>query len=464
MEAVLAVPRRWSLADARPFFAWVAGWIILPNICFWILSLFSGPPRLFETLIIGSIGLALHRAPFAVKFGAFVAVMIFSVLVYVSAIFNLSPLSLTHSLEFASELNPIASPEYILCGVAAIVVVFAGYRVLRCSTALGDLRVILLAFGLVLSVAAAEKVLGGANRGSYKRFAEPGALFTSGVERSGFGQQVTDKRHLMIVMVESMGRPVNPQLRGQLVDLWARPEVRRLYEVTTGDTLYYGSTTSGEMRELCGRWGNYAEVMAKADRTCLPARLAARGYRTQAWHSFKGEFFDRSLWYPNIGFAETRFGEQLLADGADECPGVFPGACDRDVPAQIANALKRAKEPQFLYWLTVNSHLPVIKDERLGTTDCAKFEATLAADFPMTCRIFELFDSSGRALAREITASDFPTADILIVGDHIPPFFNRHDREQFASDSVPWILLRRKTRNGHQGPAHGGSAGIRTVL
>ena len=76
--------------------------------------------------------------------------------------------------------------------------------------------------------------------------------------------------------------------------------------------------------------------------TATVARLAARGYRSEAWHSFDGRFFDRAAWYPNIGFAKLRFGPDLIQGGAAWCPGVFPGACDRDVPRQMTAALKAA--------------------------------------------------------------------------------------------------------------------------
>jgi phosphoglycerol transferase MdoB-like AlkP superfamily enzyme len=131
---------------------------------------------------------------------------------------------------------------------------------------------------------------------------------------------------------------------------------------------------------------------------------------------------------------------------------VFAGACDRDVPAQLASTLKGAQKPQFLYWLTVNSHLPVVRDKSLGTEECASFDRKLDAEFPMTCRLLSLFDQTGQSLAREITATDFPASDILIVGDHIPPFFDRHHRQEFAPDRVPWVLLRPKAEPAAAAP------------
>ena len=41
------------------------------------------------------------------------------------------------------------------------------------------------------------------------------------------------------------------------------------------------------------------------------------------------------------------------------------------------------------------------------------------------------------------------STDILIVGDHMPPYFDRHDRSQFAPDRVPWLLLKWKGDAGH---------------
>jgi len=58
--------------------------------------------------------------------------------------------------------------------------------------------------------------------------------------------------------------------------------------------------------------------------------------------------------------------------------------------------------------------------------------------------MFLLHDETGRALAREIAAADFPHADPRIVGDHIPLFFDRRHRERFEPDRVPWVLLHPK--------------------
>jgi hypothetical protein len=88
--------------------------------------------------------------------------------------------------------------------------------------------------------------------------------------------------------------------------------------------------------------------------------------------------------------------------------------------------------------------LPVPPGRNLDVDHCERISARLAADYPMICRQFAIWDALDAALVREITAPDFPPTDILIVGDHMPPYFDRYDRRQFAPDRVPWLLLRWK--------------------
>jgi hypothetical protein len=440
---------------------WLVCWILLPNLGYWLLWIIGGPPRFEAVAATGFVGILTHRARFGIKFAAFVAAMALSALFFICALFNLSPLSLLDSLRFAGELRAAASVEYVVCAAAVVATLAAAWRFLRRPTALVQPTRIGFAAAVTLLAASADSAMSRSGHGAYGRTPDPSAPFTSAVELSGADRLATGERHLLVVMVEAMGQPVDPSLRRRLVDLWAPAPVRRRYAVTTGETLFYGSTTAAEIRELCGRWGDYQPLRETSDAACLPARLARRGYGTQAWHSFSGSFFDRSSWYPKVGFQKLLFSREIRAAGAATCPGVFPGACDRDVPRQIAAALKRAEKPQFLYWLTVNTHLPVLKDSNLGTDRCDRFDARLDARLPMTCRLFQLYSETGRALSAEILAEDFPATDILIVGDHMPPFFERTNRDGFMPDRVPWILLRPKKETPVRGalalrtPVHG---------
>lgn len=438
--------RPFEKAEWRQFVNWAIVWLVLANIVFASMWLIGAPPRSREIITAGAIGLVVRRAPFWLQAVAFVAMMAYSVLGFIAGLFNLLIVSLLHSLKFFAEINPANSWEYLAGAVMLLGIIGVAFCMLRRPQAFSDVRLVLIAIVSVLALGQVDRFMGQGMRGHYERAADAGTPFVSANQLSAFTPVAgAPKRNLMLIMVESLGEPVgNEEMSRLMFARYNDPAIASRFEISTGDTTYYNSTTAGEIRELCGRWGDYYEVLDEADTSCLPAKLAEQGYETRAYHSFTGAFFDRATWYPNIGFQKQQFAEELLERGVRECGGVFPGACDRDVPRLLAQDLKAADKPQFVYWLTVNSHLPVPPGMNLEVDNCEKVSPVLAAEYPMICRQFALWDQIDQAIIKEITAADFPKTDILIVGDHMPPYYDRHHRSQFAPDRVPYLLLKWK--------------------
>ncbi len=433
----------------RKFRNWAVTWLVLANIGFAAMWAVGAPPRNPEIMAAGAIGLVVRNLPLWVRCVAFLGAMIYSVLGFIAGLFNLSIVSLIHSLKFFAEVKPTQSFDYQVGGGLLLGITVLAFWLNRRPQGFSDIRLVVLGIVATLGLAHIDVQMGKSMRGHYARAAEAGTPFVSAGNKSGFAAVPFDgSRNLMIIMVESLGQPVGNDAMSEL--LFARyndSSVTDRFELSKGESTYFNSTTSGEIRELCGRWGDYYEVTDTADASCLPARLAEAGYETKAYHSFTGTFFDRTEWYPNIGFQQQQFAEDLFARGTRECGGVFPGVCDRDVPALLAEDLKAAEKPQFVYWLTVNSHLPVPPGMNLDVDHCERISPALAENFPMICRQFALWDQMDSAIIREITAEDFPATDILIVGDHMPPYYDRHNRSQFAPDRVPWLLLKWKGGN-----------------
>jgi hypothetical protein len=428
---------------------WALCWLLLPNLPFMAMWLIGGPPRLIEIFVTGFVGLLVRRASFRVQFPVFVLLLAASSMMFVSALFSLSPKAMFYSLGFVLELQPSASPEYaIVAGIIVLTLVLA-WKCLRLKQGFDAPLHLVAAGAMLIALCGADLWVSAGTRGSYRGVPSADAPFSSATAQTGFEALGADGNHLLVVMVEAMGVPRDPALYAKLMRRWREADVARLYDVRIGSTPFWGSTTYGEMRELCGRWDDYHELVERKDRGCLPARLAARGYRTTAVHGFDDSSFQRTGWYPNIGFQQFLFRDDLIGQGTDTCGGVFPGACDRDVPALIGERLKRAKDKQFVYWLTLNSHIPVPSSEKLRTKDCARFDPALARDHAMICRLFSLWGDTNDALADMLTDPDLPPTDILIVGDHAPPFFDRSQRTQFDPERVPWVLLKhRKSRAG----------------
>lgn len=434
-----AANREW-----REFANWALVWLVLANAGFAIMWFIGAPPRSAEIVGIGAIGLVVRDKPLAIQVTAFLLALTYSVLSFIAGLFNLGVTSLLSSMKFFVEIDPLQSVEYLIGG--ALVALLMGFAIwcMRRPQGFKSNRMVVIAVASILALAALDVWLGMGMRGHYKRAAVADAPFESAAGQAGFAPSA-DKRHLMLVMVESLGEPVdNAEMSRLLFERYKRGALAQRFDLSQGTTTYYNSTTAGEVRELCGRWDDYYELLDQADASCLPARLKEQGYETSAYHSFTGEFFDRSSWYPNIGFGSQTFAEGLIEQGVRPCGGVFPGACDRDVPALLAEQLKEAERPQFIYWLTLNSHLPVPPGRNLEVDHCEIVSAKLAAEYPMICRQFAIWDAVDAALVKEISHPDFPPTDILIVGDHMPPYFDRHHRRQFAPDRVPWLMLRWK--------------------
>lgn len=423
---------------------WIAVWVLCANAAFMAMWFVGAPPRAADILFIGVAGLVLRKKSRSVQFAGFLAMMVYSAAHFISGLFNLTLTSLIFSLRYLIELDSAQSIEYIVAGGVLGLSCLAAWTALGRPTGFSGQKPLLAACAAVFALAGADYAMGMGMRGHYMRSPAAGAPFESALRQSGLiVPGVKPERNVMLVMVEALGVPQgNAEMSRLLFARYDDPAVRSRFEISRGTTTYYNSTTAGEVRELCGRWGDYYDLLDRSDPTCLPARLAEMGMSTHAYHSFTGDFFDRAAWYPNIGFAEQSFAAELVAGGAEMCGGVFPGACDRDVPRQLTKQLKGSDGPQFVYWLTLNTHLPVPHGGNLGAGDCSKLAPGLAADYPMICRQFALWDDLDAALIGEITASDFPPTDILLVGDHMPPYFDRHQRRQWAPDRVPWMLLR----------------------
>jgi hypothetical protein len=408
----------------------------------------GAPPRHFEIALAGIVGLIVKRFNFAIRYISFVAVILYSVLTFVSGLFNLSLESLVYSLQFFAEMQPGSSVDYIIAALAVVAVLFAAYGLIKRDANFTKPFYLLGAGALVLGVAGLDIYMGRDMRGHYFRTAPAGAPFASAVSKSGFLTRADGKRNLVLIIVESLGVPKgNAEMqRLQFANYKNSAAVRARYDLAQGTAPYYNSTTAGEIRELCGRWGDYYDLLDRKDSGCIPASLSRQGFDAVALHSFVGPFFKRATWYPNIGFGTREFGPELHKEGARLCGGVFPGVCDRDVPKIMAARLKAAKKPTFLYWLTLNSHLPVPPGLNLNVDHCERVSPKLAIEFPQICRQFTIYNDIDVAMVKEITAADFPDSDILLVGDHMPPYFDRHHRTQYDPENVPWLYLRAKDR------------------
>ena len=433
--------------------------ILLPNALS-LISLAAGigvPPRTAAIVAYAAVVLISRLVPFRATLALFLAVVAYDVISTVALTFGLAPQEIVTALHLLVALKPLASPLYLALGAGLALLLAANVFALRAFRS-GMRR------GNPVALAGAALVLAGvdvvANTSPHYEF---GTLYAAGkpmesaAEDSGFRRGVTAgrDRHALLVLVEALGHFADPAHQALLLKPFDAPALRDRFDVSFGETTYYGSTTAAEMRELCGTRAPYQDVMDGEAFDCLPEQLARRGYRTLALHNFTEAFFDRREWYPGLGFQDGIFGEDLGPRFAARCGGPFRGPCDRDVVAVIAQELRQATTPTFAYWLTFSTHVPIAPGEGTPRLGCEADGGPIG--HVEVCQMTELWLDVFEGIAR--MAAELPPTEILIVGDHAPPLWSRAGRGLFSPGKVSWIRLTPKSGRG--GAPAGSARGLR---
>lgn len=263
----------------------------------------------------------------------------------------------------------------------------------------------------------------------------------------------TRGNNLLIVMVEGLGAFANPRERRILSDKLERVARDGRYTLETGVSSYFGSTTGAASRELCGQWGDYLDYLHGSTFDCLPRQMASRGFDSIAFHGFSHTMFARDIWYPKIGFTELNFFEDMVQrngpDVPSRCGSVFEGLCDAEVGNLVLARLKTAAERlKLVYWLTLNSHIPYVA-AKYGTLGCQTRDAA-AIDNRTVCELTELWAEVFDKVAKIAADPSLPATDILVVGDHHTPLWERAAKKRFTLGKVDWYLLRSSQTLGEQ--------------
>jgi phosphoglycerol transferase MdoB-like AlkP superfamily enzyme len=249
--------------------------------------------------------------------------------------------------------------------------------------------------------------------------------------------------NLVVILVESWGLAIDSSIHEALARPYFQPEILAHYKVSEGTVPFYGPTIDGEARELCN--SNIGFHLLDASRGelqgCLPERLSQLGYHTMVLHGMDGHMFDRSTWYDTIGFEEKWFRDEFRKQGLPDCTGAFTGTCDGAIAEWIGHRLAQPDEnPDFLYWVTLNSHLPVPIPPPLAVPDSCSISPILSRE-PAFCSWYQLVSNVHHSVGNLALAKLARPTVFVIVGDHAPGFANPSVRSQFSSEVVPYVVL-----------------------
>lgn len=269
------------------------------------------------------------------------------------------------------------------------------------------------------------------SRSPMERLAEPKAYqaVQSWVQRH-HGEGV------LIVLVESLGLPIDPELRAWLQARVATPRTLRSWSFAADTEAFYGSTTYGELRVLCGMVGHYTRITEAEGSQCLPRRWGSAAQRPIGLHGFDLSFFARHDWWPKVGLVPWTFRGQRSGPAAG-CNATFPGVCDAEL---LRESVRLAQvRGAFVYALTLDTHLPLsgapIVDAGLERL-CRRANVG-----PMVCQVVARLGVVLTTLESELAGmSERPF--VVITGDHSPPFADEASRGTFDAGRVPLYLLK----------------------
>jgi hypothetical protein len=467
--------------------------VFVANIPFWIashsLGLILKGPFNDEFVLIGILSLFVRRW---ITVGLLLVAMVLDVINGIASTYMLGGAELLQSSRSAFEFAPSHFWDVVVVAICIVMVCLlvtavSGIGIVgRERTCVGAALAVFLVLSVTIDASTGhilavrpDRQLGTMSLtrlGSHflviprmHRRTFPGAVFTgaSGAVASASAtmarfETVSDVReanatlpNVVLILVESWGKPVAVDMERSLVRPYTDKALAERYTVGEGTVPFYGPTVAGEARELCGSAMGFRLLTATQPelRECLPMRMKARGYHSTAVHGFSARMFDRGEWYGRIGFDEAWFRDRLQGQGLPLCPGPFPGICDAAAAEWIGEQLGRESDlPQFIYWVTLNSHLPVPVPNRVKAPPSCS-EVSITAEEPAMCSWYQLvFNVHRSAVEMALRSTARPTV-FLIVGDHAPPFSAPKLRAQFSDELVPYVLLTPKRNELRQGLA-----------
>ncbi|MGO2277531.1 sulfatase-like hydrolase/transferase [Psychrobacter sp. AOP7-D1-21] len=253
-------------------------------------------------------------------------------------------------------------------------------------------------------------------------------------------QTNTNGDKVLLIVNESLGEASDPNIQAALLAPLYKYQLYYEY-IDDGSFSFVGPTVSGELRELCQKNATVMDISRVEDKefaNCLPTLLREQGYDTYSVHGTAGSLYDRTRWYPLIGFNHVLFKKDFAA--ARNCKS-FSGKCDYDLFEPIVNILA-SKKKVFLYWLTLNTHTPY--DDYLFTDgfDCEKYSLRAKGE---ACLNFKQQYQFFYRLSEYVQDDRMKGVEVYVVGDHAPPIMSLKDNFSVYEDfDVSWIKFKIK--------------------
>jgi phosphoglycerol transferase MdoB-like AlkP superfamily enzyme len=246
-----------------------------------------------------------------------------------------------------------------------------------------------------------------------------------------------------LILVESLGLLNNKELQHELLQPLYALAKNQQYAIREGTAPYKYLTQAGEFRELTGYVFHYYQVRDNwVKENSLLIKKQQQGYHVIGVHGNTAKFYRRHIIWPVLGVQEMYFSEEFDKLSMPLCgSNEFRGICDTAVTTWLlANMNKQPARKEFYYWVTLNTHLPLVEilDEGYKSFAAKWKEQGIPEDVLQMAYQHQLLFQD---LAGKLSKPGSPKAHILLVGDHAPPFIDPADRKMYDAKLAPYIEL-----------------------
>ncbi|MCO8078544.1 sulfatase-like hydrolase/transferase [Acinetobacter lwoffii] len=450
--------------------------IILPNIIFWMLAIYTGTSRpvLNIDYLFVLFALLIHQSIIRFLGVIFLVIaLLFDILMLIVQIFPFMDLTAIQYLWKFIWMAPIRFIFIIIFFVIIIVMlIYLNLFLSKKVFSINRIFINLTFFSLIVSVAyilmqskiTYQKFNGIIGRNNYY-IVHSQALLYGEISNSEFAQLMSLNPELkplenqeyaakkilspysdkiLYIIAESWGGLKNSDAQSLILKNILDNKAKFDF-IEIGSLRATGATVAAELRELCSlELVNNGFALSRLDKShysnCLPKKLGQQGYRTIALHGTSGLLYDRNDWYVKAGFQKILFGENFL--NLKRC-APFKGVCDSELIKEISNILtKNRDEKLFIYWMTLTSHQPYAKDDIYNYRfDCSKFSINPKGD---ACRNAQLNTQFFDDLVRLIERPEMQGVEVIVVGDHQPPMLTEEDMEPINPLRVSYLHFKIK--------------------
>ncbi len=247
-----------------------------------------------------------------------------------------------------------------------------------------------------------------------------------------------DHTNIILIIVESLGFSEDKKVHSFLIDDLKNDDLNEKYYIQYDNLdAAPGSTVTAEFRELCGvKFNDYSSEMI--DMNCVPGKLKSMGYEVYAAHPYLNGYFNRREWWRKIGFSNTFFMTGIKNDSLPKCSGAYHSLCDDSFFHYVFNSISQPDSPFFLYYLSIEGHLPTrihSDKEYLKCINQTKTNRIICGNLISNKKFLKSVFST-------LKESSITNTKIYIVGDHVPKSLLLNNKNIYRDNQVQVITLR----------------------